>query len=396
MKNILFVITSFRHGGTNKSLENLLSLLDPEMYQMDVFAMEHYGPYNSMLSNCTILPKDKWLHAFISQFRDTKGTTKLRSMTLKVLRKLLAGLGLDLSEYLYKNAVRTFSKNKTYDTVVAFSEGAPTAFAQHFTTPNKIAWIHCDYKSYMSLNNHPDETKMYHAYQSIVCVSEFTKESFCRIMPTQGDKTYALHNVVNVREVKLLSEEKIEEKFYKEDMFNIVSVGRINVIKRFDEIPKIARMLLDKGCQFNWLLIGPEGQPNEQQSILENIKKYCVEKTFIWIGEKDNPYPYIKKSDLLVNVSISEACPYVVNEAKVLHTPVVCTNFGSAVEFIENEINGLIAPLDNIVDAIELLIKQKEQYNHIKDNIEKFSYSNEAILSKINNLLSLVSTKIIR
>jgi len=387
MKKILFVITSFRHGGTNKSLENLLSLLDPEKYQIDVFAMEHFGPYNSMLSNCTILPKDKWLHAFISQFRDTKGTTKLRSMTLKVLRKLLAWLGLDLSEYLYKNAVRTFSKNKTYDTVVAFSEGAPTAFAQHFKTKNKIAWIHCDYKSYMTLNNHPDETNMYQAYQSIVCVSEFTKDSFCKIMPTLCRKAYAIHNVVNVNEIKLLSEKKIDEKYYDENVFNIVSVGRINVIKRFDEIPQIVRILLDKGCKLNWILIGPEGQPDEQRSLLENIRKYRVEETFFWIGEKDNPYPYIKNSDLLVNVSISEACPYVVNEAKVLHTPVVCTNFGSAVEFIEHDINGLIAPLASIVDAVELLIKNKKQYNRIKDNIEKFTYSNEKILNKIYILL---------
>lgn len=387
MKNILFITTSFRHGGTNKSLENLLSLLDPEKYQMDVFAMEHYGPYNSMLSNCTILPKDKWLHALIAQYRDTAGSTKLRSMTLKVLRKLLAWLGLDLSEYLYKNAVRTFSKNKTYDTVVAFSEGAPTAFAQHFKTKNKIAWIHCDYKSYMSLNNHPDETKIYQAYQSIVCVSEFTKDSFCKIMPTLCRKAYAIHNVVNVNEIKLLSEKKIDEKYYDENVFNIVSVGRINVIKRFDEIPQIVRILLDKGCKLNWILIGPEGQPDEQRSLLENIRKYRVEETFFWIGEKDNPYPYIKNSDLLVNVSISEACPYVVNEAKVLHTPVVCTNFGSAVEFIEHDINGLIAPLASIVDAVELLIKNKKQYNRIKDNIEKFTYSNEKILNKIYILL---------
>lgn len=385
-KKILFILTSFRHGGTNKSLENLLSLLDVNKYQVDVFAMEHYGPYGSMLLNCTILPKNKWLHALIAQFQDTTGSTKIRSMILKVLRKVLEFLGLDLSKYLKKNAVQAISKNKTYDTVIAFSEGAPTSFAQHFKTKNKIAWVHCDYKSYMTLNNHPDETKIYQAYRSIVCVSEFTKDSFCKIMPTLNSKAYAIHNVVNVNEVKGLSEKIINEKYYSEDVFNIVSVGRINIIKRFDAIPQIARILLDKGCKFNWILIGPEGERHEQQCLLGNIKKYGVEETFIWIGEKDNPYPYIKNSDLLVNVSISEACPYVINEAKVLNIPVVCTNFGSAVEFIQHDINGLIAPLESVADAVELLIKDKKQYNRIKDNTEKFSYSNDMILSKINDL----------
>lgn len=386
MKKILFITTNFRHGGTNKSLENLLSLLDVKKYQIDVFTMEHSGPYASMFPNCTILPKDKWLHALTTQFRETAGSTKLRSLTLKVLRKILAGLKLDLSEYLYKNAAQAISEKKDYDTVVAFSEGVPTAFAQHFKAKNKIAWIHCDYKSYMILNNHPNETKIYQAYRSIVCVSEFTKDSFCKIMPTLDSKAYAIHNVVNVNEVKRLSEKIIDEKYYNEDIFNIVSVGRINIIKRFDEIPQIARMLLDKGCKFNWILIGPEGEPHEQQCLLGNIKKYGVEETFIWIGEKDNPYPYVKNSNLLVNISISEACPYVINEAKVLNIPVVCTNFGSAVEFIQHDINGLIAPLESIADAVELLIKNKKQYNLIKDNTEKFSYSNDMILSKINDL----------
>ncbi len=387
MKNILFVITSFRHGGTNKSLENLLSLLDTEKYQVDVFAMEHYGPYESMLPNCTILPKDKWLHALIAQFRDTKGITKLSSITLKVLRKLMTSLGMNLSEYLYKNAIHSISKNKSYDTVIAFSEGAPTAFAQHFKAPNKIAWIHCDYESYMLLNNHPDETTMYQAYQSIVCVSDFTKDRFCKIIPSLSCKACAIHNVINVSEVKHLSEKIINEKYYNEDVFNIVSVGRINIIKRFDEIPQIARTLLDKGYKFNWILIGPEGEPHEQKCLLENIKKYRVQDTFIWIGEKDNPYPYIKNSDLLVNISISEACPYVINEAKVLHIPVICTNFGSAVEFVDHDVNGLIAPLVNIVDAIELLVKDKKQYNRIKINLEKFSYDNQTILNKIYKIL---------
>lgn len=388
MKNILFVITSFRHGGTNKSLENLLSLLDTEKYQVDVFAMEHYGPYESKLPYCTILPKDKWLHALIAQFRDTKGITKLSSITLKVLRKLMTSLGMNLSEYLYKNAIHSISKNKSYDTVIAFSEGAPTAFAQHFKAPNKIAWIHCDYESYMLLNNHPDETKMYQAYQSIVCVSDFTKDRFCKIIPSLSCKACAIHNVINVSEVKHLSEKIINEKYYNEDVFNIVSVGRINIIKRFDEIPQIARTLLDKGYKFNWILIGPEGEPHEQKCLLENIKKYRVQDTFIWLGAKDNPYSYMANSDLLVMTSLSEACPYVLNEAKILELPVITTDYGSATEFIDNGVNGIITPIENIANEIEKIISDKGFYKTLKQNLRTNGYENKVILDKFNALIN--------
>ena len=380
MKNILFVITSFRHGGTNKSLENLLSLLDTEKYQIDVFAMEHFGPYGSMLPNCTILPKDKWLHALISQFRDTKGTTKLRSMTLKVLRKMLAWLGLDLSEYLYKNAVRTISKNKTYNTVVAFSEGAPTAFAQHFTTPNKIAWIHCDYKSYMSLNNHPDETKMYHAYQSIVCVSEYTKGEFVKIMPVMEANTLSLHNLLNVTEIKKMAKEKITDTKFTTKSFTILSVGRIDVVKRFDKIPEIAAILRDREIDFVWYLIGSTGNDNSRVLLEENIRKYKVEEVFRWLGVKDNPYPYMIKSDLLIMPSRSEACPYVLNEARILGLPVITTNYGSAIEFINDGVNGIITPIESMADVIEMIITNKELYYSIKQQLLANEYDNKELL----------------
>ncbi len=88
MKHILFVITSFRHGGTNKSLESLLSLLDKSKYRIDVFALEHFGSYEKMLRNCRILEQDKCLHALISQYSDTSGILKLRSLILKLLRNI--------------------------------------------------------------------------------------------------------------------------------------------------------------------------------------------------------------------------------------------------------------------------------------------------------------------
>lgn len=388
MKNILFVITSFRHGGTNKSLENLLSLLDTEKYQVDVFAMEHYGPYESKLPNCTILPKDKWLHALIAQFRDTKGITKLRSITLKVLRKLMTSLGMNLSVYLYKNAIHSISKNKSYDTVIAFSEGAPTAFAQHFKAPNKIAWIHCDYESYMLLNNQPDETTMYQAYQSIVCVSEFTKSNFVDIMTMFSTKTIAIHNILDTDLIKKQSKEEIADNRFTNNTFTIVSIGRFYFIKRFSIIPDIVNELVKKGCVFKWYIIGGDGNEEEKQNFLQKLNDYKLQDTLVVLGEKDNPYPYILKSHLLVSTSMTEACPYVVNEAKVLHIPVASADFGSAYEFIDNGINGVIAPVNHLAEKIATLIKENCEYSKLKNNISNFEYKNQELLIQIEKLLA--------
>lgn len=43
MKNILFVIPEYSFGGTNKSLQNLINLLDTTKYKIHVFCLYEDG-----------------------------------------------------------------------------------------------------------------------------------------------------------------------------------------------------------------------------------------------------------------------------------------------------------------------------------------------------------------
>jgi len=387
MKCILFTLTSFRHGGTNKSLENLLSLIDTDKYRVEVFAMEHYGPYKEMLSNCTILPEDKWLSALIAHWADLKGFAKIRSFVVKVLRKVCLKINFNIKDIIYKKALDRLVKNKNYDAVIAYSEGAPTAFISLLYHKNKITWVHCDYSSYMQLNKHPDEKKIYKSYKSIVCVSEYTKKVFYEIMPEMQSKVFAIHNLVNSEEIIVKSLKKIEDNRFVRCDFNIISVGRIDVVKRFDRIPEMAVALKKKGIKFIWYLIGSEGFGVAQARFEYNIKKNKIENAFIWLGVKDNPYSYIANSDLLVITSESEACPYVLNEAKILGVPTITTNYGSAIEFIDNEINGIITPIEAMVDEIEKYILNKKLYNVIKKHLQEYKYENKEIMDRVYLLI---------
>ena len=387
MKHILFVITSFRHGGINKSLENLLSLINIKNYCVDVFVMEHYGPYITMLPNCNILKKDIWIEALIAKWGETKGLAMFRCLFVKSSRIILKYINCSIADFLFKNRVRYLGKAKAYDTVVAYSEGVPTIFTSFFEKSNKVAWIHCDYSSYLKLNKQPDETTVYNLYNSVVCVSEHSKKKFKDLMPLVKSQLYSIHNILNVSFIFEQSKKKIIDYRFIKGPFNIISIGRNDSIKRVYIIPKIVRCLVDRGLDFKWYLIGPMGNQQFHNELLSNIKKYNVENFFIWLGAKDNPYPYIVNSDLLVNVSISEACPYVINEAKVLHIPIVCTNFGSAPEFIENDVNGVIATIEQFADKIEVLISDKTEYKRLKNNILKYKYDNDKILKDIYMIL---------
>ena len=42
-KKVLFIIPEYSHGGTNKSLENLLSLIDKQKYEISVYSLYEDG-----------------------------------------------------------------------------------------------------------------------------------------------------------------------------------------------------------------------------------------------------------------------------------------------------------------------------------------------------------------
>jgi glycosyltransferase involved in cell wall biosynthesis len=166
--------------------------------------------------------------------------------------------------------------------------------------------------------------------------------------------------------------------------FRIVSIGRIDPVKRFSLIPEIVNNLKKRKLNFRWFIIG-EGKGKEKELLIDNIFKYSVQNELLLLGEKNNPYPYIKQSDLLVSTSKSEACPNVINEAKILGTPIVAADFGSVYEFIEDNVNGLISPIETIADKIEQMITNDTLYNRIKNNISHFKYDNEEILNVLYN-----------
>lgn len=171
------------------------------------------------------------------------------------------------------------------------------------------------------------------------------------------------------------------------EYFNIVSIGRLDPVKRMSIIPTIANHLVNKGDKIRWLVIGPKGGTDKEYAELtDGIRKFNLGEHVLYLGMQSNPYPFIKNADLLVNTSISEACPYVINEAKILGTPIVCTDFGSAKEFIDSGSTGLISPIDDMAETIHQYINNAEIRNHIKDNLNGFKYDNESIIEQFKLL----------
>lgn len=376
LNKILIVIPSFKIGGTNTALKSFLPIIKSKIPNIDVFAITAQGPNKEYISKyANLLGVDGEV-----VITNKKSLKQILAIIVKKAKKTLEIIGIDISSFVFRNVAHRL-ENNNYDLVISFQEGIATHFVSYFNKTPKIAWVHCDYKAYLKASNKNPEIERYSKFKKVICVSKYTMQQFATCIPNV-EVSY-LHNLISTKSIIEKSFDRYNEKFDTTN-FTILSVGRLNPIKRFEIIPHIIDKLKKKGIKdFRWYILG-NGDEIVKNKIKHLITEYCTPE-LILLGEISNPYPYFKKADLFVSTSISEACPYVINEAKILHIPIVSTDFGSVYEFIEDGVNGLISPIETISEKIESMILDKELYGKIKKNISDFEYDNNLIIDKLFN-----------
>ena len=385
-KKILIVVPSFAIGGTIVSLNSMLSLIDTKKYEIDVFALNRKGEYLNRLPNCTILPENIWL----SHSAYTLGVVKNAiNKILRVIRVICRRLNWSSEPLLCKLADKQVNFQQ-YDTVVNYAESVADV-VYHYPVRRRVTWIHCDYKRYLTLVGNRNETKVYEAYDTVVCVSEFAKGTFVECMPQMACKTVAIHNVINAEDIKQKANETIDDEQFKTDNYTIVSAGRLDPVKQFHLIPQLAadiKKQTDK--KFVWYIIGGHrGFDSYVENIKKDIVRLGVTDCVILLGEKSNVYPYMAKADLYVSTSESESFPLVINEAKALGVPIVSNNFGSAVESVEDGVDGFIVSLnsDTFCEKILSMLSGVVQLP-VWDIKSVFADKNQRIMNKIYSIIN--------
>ena len=386
-KNVLFCIENYKHGGIPKALESLFANIDHNKLNLHIFCInQEKGPYKKTLQKYVVNKQNKWLWAFSTYYTEHNGFVVLWLLLLKAIRKVLIKLiGTDLF-YRELDKEAKYLSVDSYDVVVAYSEGTVTRFVSKIECKKRIAWVHIDYKRNLRYIKNADETEFYKQYNQIVIPSRFSRESFKEVFPFLSERAVAIPNLLDEESIRKMAVygNDLDERFVTKG-FIILSVGRICYEKQFFKIPEIASQLKKYGHSFRWYIIGG-GAEEEVNFMKENVRKEAVEDVVILLGAKNNPYPYIKQSNVVVCTSLSETFSYVIGEAKVLGVPVVANNFGSVREVLNDE-QGVICSIDNMAPVINKLITDVSAYTRLKDNLKNYSYDNKSALSKIYDLL---------
>lgn len=367
-KKILIIINGFQIGGTIVSLYSLLSKIDLTKVKVDIFPRRNIGTYVNKLPNCTILSENLWLsHTIYS-----KGyIIRKLNFLLLCIRKIFDKIGINIYPFINYIGGKQIHTDE-YDAVIGYDESL-LKYICALPAHKRINWIHCDYRR---VTNGKDESRYFNKIDTIVCVSEFSKNIFCSMYPKYMNKTAAIHNIINVEDLQHKCAMPIDDQRFDNSNFTILSCGRIDPVKQFHLIPEIAneiKTLTQK--KFHWYIIGGGNTQlyNQIQAKINNLK---LNDYVTLLGMKQNPYPYMLRSDIFVCTSISESYPMVINEAKALRVPVICNTFPSASESVKDGVDGFITEIEKMPEIIVAMMnhpliisRYNDENNHI---IEQF------------------------
>ncbi len=180
-------------------------------------------------------------------------------------------------------------------------------------------------------------------------------------------------------------EENVEEVYHLKDSLKLIMVGSISEGKRQHQAIEALYELNKEGHKVELLIIGNYNDSNEY---CKKLEKFIKNNELNGIYLKDfvrNPFPYIKKTDILLMCSKNEAFGRVTVEAMMLSKPIIGSERGGTVELIKDGFNGLLYDFDNtedLKDKIMYFIKNKEEVSRMGHNgyefiKEKFNEKNE-------------------
>ncbi len=254
-----------------------------------------------------------------------------------------------------------------FDCVVSWEESFPAYYLSKIVkAKRKVSVFHTDYK--IANMDVRIDRKGYRNIDKIITVSEATQGVLQEMLPCYRDKISNFRNVLDVEKITQLGQDMRETPFAKSS-FDCITVARLeNNAKALDRLVRVCARLKADGLALHWYIVG-DGPYRAQFEA--QIADAGVGDMIHLLGMKSNPHPYTKQADLFVLQSYYEGKPISVDEALILGTPVLISEYKSAHEQIAEGENGFIAANDEdaIYQKLKHLVQHPELVAQVKENL---------------------------
>lgn len=396
MKKVLFLCSSYTSGGAERAFVSLLQSLPLEEMKADIMVLKEEGLFKEQLpKNINQIKAHTTLATTFASIRSHyfwKNAT-IKDIYIK-LSTIITGLfnntkkRLNSQQYFWSEVKTAVPKNEIkYDVVISFMNGYCNYYAiDKVEAKRKYLWVHNDYNK-IGCNPEYDKT-FFEKATGIITISDSCADSLKENFPTLKDKISVIENISPTTLIRNRSKEQITDIDTSTFDITFISVGRLNQQKGYDMAIEAANILNKKGVNFCWYVIG-EGELLKEMK--KNIVEKGLEKRFILLGTKSNPYTYIKNADIFVMTSRYEGKSIALDEAKILCKPIVSTKYPSVYDNIEDGINGILVEQDatSIAGALYKLSADKDLREKLAKHLSQNNTSNEdAVVRQIMDLIN--------
>lgn len=244
---------------------------------------------------------------------------------------------------------------RSADILVDFKNGEVLSSYQPLPHQKKIIWFHSSLETCQKMC----KQKIIEKFSAIICLSEMFKKTCISLFPWTEGKIHVLYNQFDFEDIREKADQS--DGITKEDMLLMGEPYFLHVSRIAPD--KDLQTLLDGFAAFvkeipknipKLYLIG-EGKQRAQYQ--ENIRKQGLNDVIKLVGEKDNPYPWMKNAQALILSSLNEGFGCVLIEALGCYTPVISSNCPSAIaEILENGQLGLLFKPGDANDLTEKLL----------------------------------------
>ncbi|AUU40929.1 TPA: glycosyltransferase [Proteus mirabilis] len=306
MKNILILSNSLSNGGGEKIACNLANGFKENNYKVYFYIIENNITYT--LQNDIILIKNPI------------------NIKIPFIGKIINNLSATIHLFF-------LLKKSKINTIIShlFRANYINIVLSLFTKHKSIIVTH---GSILKYSNNDLKSKMNiflikHTFKYATKKIFLTKRMLSDYLPIVGERNnFVIPNCYDLDNIKKLSQSNIyDNPFNKGEYF--IFIGRFHAVKNIS-------FLLDtfKKTNYKLLLIG-------DGDLYKKYKEKYEDNNIRFLGNKENPYPYIKNAKSTVLVSISEGFPNVLIESLYLGVPIIssdCRTGPREILRIDNEI----------------------------------------------------------
>lgn len=343
-KNLLFTAVHLDLGGIETSLINLLNKIDYNKYNVTVTLEEKRGLYLNEVNE----------NVYLQEVSVSQNKNIIIRKIINFTRRLYFTI-LNYHNYDFSCCYATYSFSGN---ILSLMASTNTSLYVH----SNYSQLYQEKKDFYGFFDKRSITKFKH----IIFVSNESKNDFLKFYPALKKKSLVINNFVDTEKIIKLSQEKINVTKNK-DTTIFAFIGRLDDTSK--KLKRAINIINKIPNTFLWII----GSGPDYKMYADYVKTLHLEDRVIFFGQKQNPYPYMKKADYIILTSDYEGFPVTYIEALILGKQIITTipvsddqiNIKNYANIISKDDKKMISEVKNILK--EKKSSPKVDYNQIQE-----------------------------